>query len=134
MTAVMTGPTPDYPWPCPTCNADSTYTKPIFDLTLQFAKNITGSNWSGPYYATDCYYLHNGSSYGNIAKNYNNNPLLPNTTYRIQLDCNNNMFINPGKPWGVGDYFDYSANLYVYCADFGGGVAAGNLEMISEMN
>jgi hypothetical protein len=148
---IVTGPPPDYPWPCPTCSAGDSYNIPAFDIDLEIARFVTGSNyWDGYNPNTDCYSLGFGSSYGviSIGRNGNSiiNPgpwgnehygpngsltLLPNTTYRLQCDL---ITSDSSGHVGVGGYFDYSANLYVYCADFGAGIGTGNLEMISEMN
>jgi hypothetical protein len=57
--------------------------------------------------------------------------------YKLQVSATNNILIPRGLR--LGDYFDYSANLSIYCPDFTGGggmpVAGTNVvEMIIEQN
>lgn len=143
----VTGPTPANPWPTPTSGADASYTGPWFLLEEEVDKftSVWGSVGLGVY-STSFVYLQQGESYGLLKYvtiphngNYPNYPitLLPNTNYRLQLVATQSTLIPSGL--GLGDYFDYSASLSIYCADFTGGggmpVAGQNVvEMIIEQN
>jgi hypothetical protein len=151
----VTGPTPPNPWPTPTSGADASYTGPWFEVTVDVQKwNVGLGSWvsvAGPGGATTYAYLEEGESYGLLkyTNHFGNTPypdpnypnhiltLLPNTLYKIIAVATQGILINTGLR--LGDYFNYSANLSIYCPDFTGGggmpVAGTNIvEMIIEQN
>ena len=136
MALTVTGPTPPFPWTCPTCGPyGSGYTTPSFTCYFEmdrWGNNIWNTDVISPAYkqvnAYDYYSPYSDYyGYAHVAA-----PLLtlpPNTMYRLYGNYNDS-YVNI-VPY---DYFDYTSVFSIYCADFFGSPSASGNEMICEMN
>lgn len=72
------------------------------------------------------------ASYGYGHFYLNGISLPPNATFRLSCQCDNSIL-----GVSLGNYFDYSVDMAVFCADFSGGAIvsnANNISMIIEQN
>jgi len=135
MVLTVTGPTPPYPWNCPTCGpGGSGYTTPVFCCTIEMDYRSGGvwKNQISPGYKMAwswSQYNPYSDYYGYCHLAAASMALSPNTLYRLYGNYSNSYVSLP-----IGDYFDYTTGMSIFCADFSTQIAAGNLEMICEMN